>query len=125
MEASEHARIALSWLTVSDKEFAEGMPLQASEKLWGAAAHAMLAVALGRGWRHGSHRDFVVTVRRLVEESSVDTLSAGFDAAHQFHANFYQDFLDDDEIAENRPLVHQFVPIVLTFLDITADDETT
>ena len=43
--------------------------MQASEKLWGAAAHAILAVAMERGWRHGSHRDFVVAVRQLAEES--------------------------------------------------------
>ena len=35
MQASEHARIALAWLTVSDEEFAEGRRMQASEKLWG------------------------------------------------------------------------------------------
>ena len=92
--------------------------MQASEKLWGAAAHAMLAVAIERGWRQGSHRDFVVTVRRLVEESGVETLSEGFDAARQFHANFYQNYMEDAEIELLRPRVHEFVPTVLGLLDI-------
>ena len=122
MQASEHARIALAWLTVSDQEFAEGRRMQASEKLWGAAAHAILAVIMERGWRHGGHRDLVVTVRRLAEESGSEILHEKFDAARQFHANFYQDFLDDDEIAENRPLVHQFVPSILAFLDASVED---
>ena len=122
MQASEHARIALAWLTVSDEEFAEGRRMQASEKLWGAAAHAILAVIMERGWRHGGHRDLVVTVRRLAEESGSEILHEEFDAARQFHANFYQNFLDNDEIAEIRAQVHQFVPTVLNFLDMNPDD---
>ena len=122
MQASEHTRIALAWLTVSDQEFAEGRRLQASEKLWGAAAHAILAVTMERGWRYGGHRDLVVTVRRLAEESGSEILQEEFDSARQFHANFYQNFLDDDEIAEIRSLVHEFVPRILAFLNITADD---
>lgn len=117
MEASEHAQLALAWLTVSDEEFAEGRRMQASEKLWGAAAHAILAVIMDRGWRHGGHRDLIVTARRLAEESGSAILHEEFDVARQFHANFYQNFLDDDEIAENRSHVHQFVQRILILLD--------
>ena len=122
MQASEHARIALAWLTVSDEEFAEGRRMQASEKLWGAAAHAILAVAVERGWRHGGHRDFIVAVRRLAEEAGDETLSEYFDEARRFHANFYQNFMVDGALRDFRPLVHQFVPDILAFLDISADD---
>lgn len=121
MQAPEHARIALAWQTVSDQEFTEGRRMQASEKLWGAAAHAVLAVAIERGWRHGGHRDFVVTVRRLAEESGDETLSEYFEGARRFHANFYQNFMDDGYLQDFRPLVHQFVPSILAFLDITVD----
>ena len=121
MQASEHARISLAWLTVSDQEFEEGRRMQASEKLWGAAAHAVLAVAIERGWRHGGHRDFVVTVRRLEEESGDETLSENFDEARRFHANFYQNFMEDARVELLRPRVHEFVPKMLAFLDITTD----
>ena len=122
MEASEHAQIALSWLTVSDEEFAEGRRMQASEKLWGAAAHAVLAVAIERGWRHGGHRDFVVTVRRLAEEAGDETLSENFDEARKFHANFYQNFMEDTRIERFRPRVHEFVPNMLAFLDMNPNN---
>ena len=121
MLASEHARIALAWLVVSDEEFAKGRRMQASEKLWGAAAHAILAVAIERGWKHGGHRDFVVTVGRLAEESVDRILDEGFDAARKFHANFYQNYMTEADLERLRPRVHQFVPSVLAFLDITAD----
>ncbi len=122
MLASEHARIALAWLAVSDEEFSEGRRMQASEKLWGAAAHAILAVAIERGWRYGSHRDFVVTVHRLTEESGDETVSECFDEARRFHANFYQNFMEDADIERLRPRVHEFVPTVLDLLDISPDD---
>ena len=67
MDASEHAQLALAWLAVSDEEFAEWKRMQASEKLWGATAHALIAVAMARDWRYGSHRDFVITAQLLVE----------------------------------------------------------
>ena len=117
MLASKHAQIALDWLVVSDEEFSEGRLMQASEKLWGVAAHAILAVAIERGWRHGGHRDFVVTVGRLAEESGNETLNEDFDAARKFHANFYQNFMEDSVLEIFRPKVHQFVPSILAFLD--------
>lgn len=117
MDASEHAQLALAWLTVSDEEFAEGKRMQASEKLWGAAAHALTAVAMERGWRYGSHRDFIITAQRLVEESGDDDMAERFDEARQFHANFYQNFLGDEDIAYSRPRVREFALKVLTFLE--------
>ena len=41
----EHARVELE----------KGNLLQASEKVWGATAHALKAIAAQRGWRHRSH----------------------------------------------------------------------
>ena len=44
-----HSRTAQEFLAASDREFAAGDALQASEKLWGAAAHAIMAVAQQQG----------------------------------------------------------------------------
>ena len=82
----------------------------------------MTTVAMKRGWKYGSHRDFIITARRLVEESGNNEIGKGFEAARQFHANFYQSFLDDGAIAEARPQVHQFVLLILAFVDINTDD---
>ncbi|MCY3542583.1 MAG: hypothetical protein OXH22_00860 [Chloroflexi bacterium] len=117
MDASEHAQLALAWLAVSDEEFAEGKRMQASEKLWGATAHALTAVAMERGWKYGRHRDFVITAQRLVEEAEDDEMAECFYEARQFHANFYKNFLRDEDIAYSRPRVHEFALKVLTFLE--------
>jgi hypothetical protein len=40
-------------------------------------------------------------------------LQAGFVAAEKFHANFYHDFMEDDELDLARPPVRDFVERML------------
>ena len=49
MISTEHAETAREFLIASDREFDQGDILQGAEKLWGAAAHAVMAIALDRG----------------------------------------------------------------------------
>ena len=56
MLTQNHAETAYEFLEDSNREFAGGDHLQASEKLWSAAAHAVMAVAQQREWLHRSHR---------------------------------------------------------------------
>ena len=109
MNAVEHRDTAQEFLAVSAEEFAEGKTMQASEKLWGAAAHAVMSIAQQRGWRYGKHNQLVACVNRLYEETGDAEIRAGFLAARQFHANFYHDFLEDYEIEMFRPPVAAFV----------------
>ena len=82
MQVHEHAqtaqepasRLAKQFLGVSDHEFMAGDNLQASEKLWGAASHAVMAVAQQRGWRYSKHRDLKRAARKLSEETGDPTL---------------------------------------------------
>ena len=113
----EHAHTAQDFLAVADRELAAGDVLQGSEKLWGAASHAVMAVAQQRGWPFGSHRNLLMAVRRLAEESDDPALRAGFNAAQMLHANFYHDFMEDYQLDDSRESVHDFVARVLTLLD--------
>ena len=109
MNAMEHRDTAQEFLAVSAQEFAEGKTMQASEKLWGAATHAVMFIAQQRGWRYGKHNQLVACVNRLYEETGDADIRAGFSIARQFHANFYHDFLEDYEIEMFRPPVAAFV----------------
>ena len=44
MTVSEHAQTARDFLAASDREFAAGDHLQGSEKLYGAATQAVIAI---------------------------------------------------------------------------------
>ena len=116
MLADDRAATALEFLAVSDAEFAAGDRQQASEKLWGAATQALMAVAQQQGWPHGTHQALKAAARRLAEEHNDRLIVAGFGFAEKFHANFYHDFMEDYQLDEDRPEVHDFVHRALALL---------
>ena len=118
MLTQQHAQTAQEFLTVADDEFASGDMLQGSEKMWGAAAHAVMAVAQQRDWPYGSHGALRVAVRRLAEESGDRALPGGFGTAERFHANFYHDFMEHDaDFDFTKDVVRDFVARVLALMD--------
>ena len=113
MQTSGHLRSARDFLTAADREFAAGDRLQASEKLWCAASHAMTAMAQRRNWPHGSHRALKRAAQRLADETGDDALDTGFAAAEKFRANSSYDFMEDFELDADRPTVTDFVERLL------------
>ena len=116
MMIQEHKQTALDFLTVSDSEFAAGDMMQASEKLWGAASHAVMAYCQQRDWPYGNHRSLKVAARQLTEETGETIFREGFGAAEKFHANYYHAFLEDFQIEADRPVVHEFVHRLLDYV---------
>ena len=116
MRVQEHVETAWDFLEESDREFAKGDDLQASEKLWGAASHAVMAVAQQRGWPYGSHRAMKTAADRLGEIHDDSVLSNGFGVAEKFHANFYHGFMEDYQLDADRPKVRDFVHRVVALL---------
>ena len=117
MIAEEHAQTARDFLTASDLEFAAGDHRQGSEKLYGAATQAVIAICQQRGWRYQSHRAMKNAVTDLAREYGGGIISGGFIAAENFHRNFFHDHLEDYEVEADRPVVHQFVARMLAMLD--------
>ena len=109
----DHAEQARKFLVQSEEEFADDDVLQGSEKLWGAACQAVMAVAKSRGWDYGKSKHRSVVIDRLVEERGDSSLASGYSVAQKFHANFYNNFMEDDDIARDRPIVHQLVQHLL------------
>ena len=118
MLLEEHIETAQDFLISSDREFQEGDYLQASEKLWGAASHAAIALAKKRGSRDNRHRALRIMIREVAEGENAPFLRAGYAVAEKFHANFYHNFLPPgEEFTESRELVHQFVDSVLILVN--------
>lgn len=117
MEHDAHGQTAREFLAASDREFAAGDHLQASEKLWGAASHAVMAVAMQRDWPCRSHRALSNAVVQLGRETGEQYLRAGFSIAEKFHRNFYHDEMQDYEISSDRPLVRDFVERMLALAE--------
>lgn len=82
---------------------------QASEKLWGAAAEMIKAVAAKRGMTLGTHRSLAVFLVRLSEEHPELDLVRGFDAAESLHINFYEDHLPEQLVRIRAAVIKDFV----------------
>ena len=121
MLTGEHSQTAQDFLAASDSEFAAGDILQGSEKLWGAAAHAVMAVAQQRGWRFGDHRALRAAANRLADELREPVLASNFSVAEKFHANFYHDFMQDFEIDDDREKVRDFVKSILSLHELSSE----
>ena len=89
MTVEEHIQTAQTFLEQSDHEFGIGDILQGSEKLWGAVAHATIAIAKQRGWPTDSHRNLVDAARNLSQEQGDEILLLKFNLAQTFHWKFY------------------------------------
>ena len=117
MLVQEHIQTAQDFLEAADREFESGDILQGSEKMWGAASHAVMAVSQRRGWPHGSHNAMRIAVRRLSEEREDPFLRAAFGVAEKFHANFYHGFMEGEEREESITSVRLLVSRLTNMTD--------
>lgn len=75
-----------------------GDRVQASEKCYGAVAHAVKAVAEDRQWRHSSHNLRRQIVGLLANEFGLPVLRHLQRAADELHDNFFEDQLHNGEL---------------------------
>ena len=87
----------------------EGDLLQASEKLWGASAQMVKALASSRGWEHSSHRSLFQAIDRLASETQDGELRDLFLEAGQFHTNFYEQWLPSEMVRRGGQRVRNLV----------------
>ena len=89
------------------QELANQDILQASEKVWGATAHAIKAAAQQRGWNHRWHNDLRDVANYIGFECNRPDLRSLFRSLESLHVNFYehqreasdvQDSLEDAEV---------------------------
>ena len=102
MNAKEHAQKAREFLEASDREFEAGDALQASEKLWGAATHALLTLMTEEVDISKVNRDLSVAVRRLTNERGDEHIRLAFVIAENFYYNSQFGFMEDWQIADDR-----------------------
>ena len=95
-----HVRISRQFMRQADEEFAKGDRLQASEKAWGAAAHAVKAVAQQRGWQHDGHRYLFDAIDSIYRETGDPELRGLFGTANALHMNFYEDWQSDEFVQD-------------------------
>ena len=82
-----------------------GDRVQACDKASGAVAHGVKAAAEARCWRSDSHNYRRRIVTLLADEYGQPEWNAMHDAADQLHDNFYEDMMQDREVAVRLELL--------------------
>ena len=111
--AEKHTRIASRFIVAADRYLSEGDLIQASEKLWGAAAHAIKVHCIHRAWRHGKYSHLKRAMQRTTEETGDDSWKDGFKVAYELHLNFYNDDMEVAVFETNRLIVRRLVENLL------------
>ena len=109
MLATEHIATAQQFLVDADREYEAGDVLQASEKLWGAATHAVVAEMQRRDIEANGHRKIKDFVKNLGVEIDDPLLFPLYKHGETLHVNFYHGFLSEENFEEHRELVREFV----------------
>ncbi len=94
----KYAALSRRLIHQAQEEFDRGDRLQASEKAWGAAAHAMKAAAERRGWNHNGHGLLFAVSAQIARDMESPELHRLFREASALHQNFYEDWETDSSV---------------------------
>ena len=105
-----HAQVSRRFLEHARIQLEEGDRLQAAEKVWGAAAHALKAVGEQRGWIHDRHPNLFDIGEHLGREFGQERQFHRYLAqAEYMHRDFYLNGWSTDAIRSALADVEEFV----------------
>ena len=96
--STKYTELSLRLIRQAEDEFGQGDFVQASEKAWGAVAHAVKAVATYRGWNHQTHSLLFDVSGQIADELGRPGLRRLFRTASLMHQNYYEDYMPSDEV---------------------------
>ena len=79
-------------------ELDKGDTLQASDKVWGATAHAIKAVCQRMGWNHHAHNHLSAAANYVSSGLNRDDLMEAFGFLEAMHTNFYEHQKEADQV---------------------------
>lgn len=103
----DHAADAHRLLKEADHEFSRCNIGLTSEKLWAAAASAVKAVCLRRGWQCHEYEHLRDAIVHLKKETEDDSIYTGFRIA--YNGQLFIGSLDEDEVETDIPVVERLV----------------
>lgn len=111
----KHARLARRLLDQADHELMACDLLQSSEKLWGATLYAVKALRASRGWEcaDNDRAQPLNLMQRFAAEKNDETIKLAFLIASHCHANSQYDWMEFDDLDENRVRIRQLVEKIL------------
>ena len=118
MQANEsltgkHTRLCLQMLDDAGREIAAGDLTQGAEKLWGATSQALKAYCESHGLPHGKYQHRRRAVMELASRLNNPSIQLAFGIAQACHANFYNDWMEQEDLDTYLPNIQELVRIIL------------
>ena len=85
-----YEEISRHLLEQAQEELDKGDILQASDKVWGATAHAIKSVCQRMGWNHHAHNHLRAAANYIASELNRDDLRAAYVYLDSLHINYYE-----------------------------------
>ncbi len=101
MTPEEHIAESRDSALTAECLYRKNRPLQGAEITWCSVKHAINAIGVQRGLKHGAYRQKLQIVKLLENEGYAD-LQDPLDLARRLHVNSDQGFLKPQEIVEYR-----------------------
>ena len=105
--AEHYLNLNRKYLMEAEEFLAKGDSIQASEKLWGATAEIVKAIAAKRGVELRSHRDLWEFVDKLADELKDPDIVKLFSVANALHQNFYEAWMPLGAVKRDAEAVKQ------------------
>ena len=109
IKQNKHTQLNGKFLTDAKTLLDKQDYVQASEKLWGATAQIIKAIALKRGKRLRSHESinkYVVQISKELGDKSILDYSS---IANSLHQNFYEDWLEPETVIQNAKTIEKLI----------------
>ena len=85
-----YEEISRRLLEQAQEELDKGDILQASDKVWGATAHAVEAVCQRMDWNHHAHNHLRAAANYVAAEFGRDDLTSAYGYLDALHTNYYE-----------------------------------
>jgi hypothetical protein len=110
-EAEHYLKLNNKYLEDAEELIKRKDYVQASEKLWGAAAEIVKVAAANakRGIKITSHRELYKFVATLSTELGEPELTRLFSIAGALHQNFYENWLPSETVVDHAKAVKEFI----------------
>jgi len=108
-KAGHYLGLNRKYLKEAEEFIAKGDSVQASEKLWGAAAEMVKALAAKRDVELRSHSDLWEFVDKIADETGDPDIVKLFSIANALHQNFYEAWMPIGAVKRDAEAVRQLV----------------